>query len=61
MHVVASSDNFVYTGAIFLFFVKKMQNIKIDYVHCPMRKFWRPSFGRLERTMWESPRIEIPE
>ena len=27
------SDNFFYAGAI----------LKIDYVHCPMRKFWRTS------------------
>ena len=24
-------------------FCKKMQKMKIDYVHCPMRKFWRTS------------------
>ena len=40
---MAPSDNFFYANAIFLFFVKKMLKIKIDYVHYPMRKFWRTS------------------
>ena len=34
-------DNFFYAGAIFFNFCKKMLKMKIDYVHCPMTKFWR--------------------
>ena len=36
-----------------------MQKKKIDYAHCPMRKFWKPSLGCLDRTMWES--LRYPE
>ena len=36
-----------------------MQKMKIDYAHCPMRKFWRPSLGCLDITMWES--LRYPE
>ena len=44
----------------FFSFCKKMHKIKIAYVHCPIRKFRRQSIeGRLDGTMWESPRIEI--
>ena len=32
-HAVAPSDNFFYAGDIFDNFCKKMQKIKIDYVH----------------------------
>ena len=39
-HAVAPPDNFFYKCAIFKKICKKM---KIDYVHCPMRKFWRTS------------------
>ena len=37
-----NSNNFFYPGAI-LKNCKKIQKMKIDYVHCPMRKFWRTS------------------
>ena len=40
---MAPSDIFFYTGAIFFIFVKKLQKMKRDYVHCPMGKFWRTS------------------
>ena len=42
-HAVAPFDNFFYASAIFFNFCKKMQKMKIDHVHCPMRKFWRTS------------------
>ena len=41
-HAVAPFDNFN-PGAIIYFFCEKMQIMKIGYVHCPMRKFWRTS------------------
>ena len=37
------------TCAIFLIFVRKCKKMKIDYVHCLMRRFWRTllrSFGQ---------------
>ena len=40
---MAPFDNFIYAGAIFKIFVKKMQKMEMDYVHCPMRKFCRTS------------------
>ena len=39
---MAPSDNY-FTQVPFLNFCKKMQKMKIDYVYCPMRKFWRTS------------------
>ena len=55
-HAVA--DNFFYMGVIFFNFCRKM---KLDYVHCPMRKFWRPSLRPFVHwTLYESLRIEIP-
>ena len=44
-HAVAPSDNFL-RGYHFLNFCKKMQKMKIDYVHCRSRKFWRTSLRR---------------
>ena len=41
-HAVAPSDNF-FTHCHFYDFEKKCKKMKIDYVHCPMRKFWRTS------------------
>ena len=61
-HLFRGSPSFLAITIIFLRrchffnFCKKMQKMKIDYVHCPMRKFWRTSL----RTMWESLRIQIP-
>ena len=42
-HAVAPSDNFFTHTCSFFNFCKKMQKMKIDYVHCPMRKLWRTS------------------
>ena len=47
---VAPFDNFVYTCANFYIFVKNMQKMIIDYVHCP--KFWRPSLRSIGQKNW---------
>ena len=58
---MAPADNFFYTGAILLIFVKKCKK-NIGYVQCAMRKFWRTlsrPFGPVEQC-GNPLRIEIP-
>ena len=58
-HAVVPSVIF-FTQVPFLNFCKKMQKMKIDYVHCPMRKFWRTSLRPFGQNNVGSQRNEIP-
>ena len=42
-HALVPSDNFFTHFAIFFWFVRKCKKMKIQDVHCPMRKLWRTS------------------
>ena len=58
-HAVDPSDNFFLHTCHFFIFIKILQEIKIDYVQYPISSGDHHQ-GRLDRTMWESLRIEIP-